>query len=187
MPHVTELIEATRRGDKVAEGQLYSLVYDDLRRMARRHLRARMPARLQTTSLVNETYLRLAGANGLPYRDRGHLFAVASRAMRQIVVDHARAALAGKRGGGQAAVTLDDAVAADVAHDRPERIVALDEALDRLAQFNPRMAQVVELRFFGGLELEEIEPLLEVTARTLKRDWRSARAFLHDLLRDEAP
>jgi RNA polymerase sigma factor (TIGR02999 family) len=187
MPQVTELIEATRRGDKAAEATLFSLVYDDLRRLARRHLRAGMPARLQTTSLVNETYLRLAGAKGLPYRDRGHLFAVASRAMRQIVVDHARAALAGKRGGGLAAVTLEDGLAADPAQERPERLVALDEALDRLAQFNPRMAQVVELRFFGGLELEEIEPLLEVTTRTLKRDWRSARAFLHELLHDEAP
>jgi RNA polymerase sigma factor (TIGR02999 family) len=187
MNGVTELLEATRRGDKAAEAALFALVYDDLRRLARRHLHSGMPARLQTTSLVNETYLRLAGSQGLPYRDRGHLFAVASRAMRQIAVDHARAAMTLKRGGDQgAAITLEDHLAADDTQERPEQILALDQALERLAAFNPRMAQLVELRFFGGFELEEIEPMLEVTTRTLKRDWRIARAFLYDALSDES-
>jgi RNA polymerase sigma factor (TIGR02999 family) len=183
---VTELLEASRQGDKSAEAALFTLVYDDLHRLARRHLNRGIPARLQTTSLVNETYLRLAGSGQLPYRDRGHLFAVASRAMRQIAVDHARAALSLKRGGDQAAVTLDELVAEDPGQDRPEQLIALDQALDSLAALSPRMAQMVELRFFGGFELEEIAPMLEVTSRTLKRDWRVARAFLYDALNDES-
>lgn len=186
MESLTELLQAARGGDKVAEGALFTVIYDDLRRLARRHLSAGPSRYLQTTSLVNETYLRLAGAAGLPYRDRGHLFAVASKAMRQIVVDHARAALTQKRGGDQAQVTLDDAISIDDAQERPGLVLALDQALDQLAQFNPRMAELVELRFFGGFDLEEIGAMLQVTSRTLKRDWRVARAILYDALNHES-
>lgn len=184
MRSVTDLLEATRRGNKGAEAALFNLVYDDLRVVARRLLQGGMPNRLQTTSLVNETYLRIAGVDGLPFNDRGHLFAVAARAMRQITVDHARAALTHKRGGGVAPIELADHLAA-AEHADPAQVVALDDALERLAAYNARMAQVVELRFFGGFELDELVPLLGVGARTLKRDWRVARAFLHDLLKDE--
>ncbi len=180
--NITQLLEAACSGDKSAEASLFDLIYNDLRELARKHLRTNMPARLQTTSLVNESYLRLAAAESWKYRNRGHLFAVASRAMRQIVVDHARAALTQKRGEGKAAVTLDEFIANHESSQQPEMILALDGALAQLASANPRMAKLVELRFFGGFELSEIEPMLSVTARTLKRDWRVARAFLYDAL-----
>ncbi len=185
MESVTDLLEATRHGDQAASNALFTLIYDDLRALARRHVGASAPARLQTTSLVNEACLRLVGASALPFRDRRHLFAVAARAMRQIAVDHARTALTQKRGGGIKPLELQEQLAGAQLPEDSDQVVALDEALDRLAEFNPRMAQIVELRFFGGLDLEDIEPLLGVGTRTLKRDWRVARAFLYDILNDE--
>jgi RNA polymerase sigma factor (TIGR02999 family) len=184
---VTELIQLSQGGDKAAEAALYSLVYADLHQIAQRHLRANFPARMQTTSLVNETYLRLAQADALSIRDRGHLLATASRVMRQIVISHARAACAQKRGGTEWVHSLDSqAQAIESEAENYQDVLALDAALERLARLSPRMAELVQMRFFGGLELSEIAPILGVTDRTLKRDWRTARAFLYDLLKEHA-
>lgn len=185
MAEVTELLVAAQGGDKAAESELFALIHTELRALARRHLNSGMPRLLQTTSLISETYLRLATAAGLPYRDRGHLFAVASRAMRQIMVDHARAALTMKRGGDLAPVTMDDLIAGEDMREHPQLVIALDQALEKLALSNPRMAKLVDLRFFGGFDLEEIALMLDVTSRTLKRDWRVARVFLYEALSHE--
>jgi RNA polymerase sigma factor (TIGR02999 family) len=188
MQSVTTLLEATRAGDKAAEHALFGMLYQDLRALARKHLAGRAPRHLQTTSLIHETYLRLAGENGLPHRDRAHLFAVASTAMRQIAIDHARAALTHKRGAGQGAATLDpDRMHATPLVDHPEHLLALEQALTQLESVSARMSKLVELRFFGGFELEEIGELLGVTARTLKRDWRVARAILYEVMDESGP
>ena len=182
---MTALINAARDGDKTAEAALFRAVYGDLRRIAQRHLNASSPEIAHATSLVHEVYLRLAGGDGqgLALNDRTHFFAVASRAMRQLVVDHVRSRTADKRGGGIEPVALDSLVVA-VAEGRDEDVLMLDEALDRLAEADPRLARLVELRFFGGLQLDELAALLGLSERTLKRDWRKARAFLHRELTD---
>jgi RNA polymerase sigma factor (TIGR02999 family) len=184
---VTELIQLSLDGDKAAEGALYDMVYADLHQIAQRHLRAHFPARMQTTSLVNETYLRLAQAQTLSIRDRAHLLATASKVMHQIVISHARAACAQKRGGADQPISLDAQLHQPDEQENYQSVLALDDALTQLAKLSPRMAELVQLRFFGGLELTEIAPILGVTDRTLKRDWRTARAFLYDVLKDHAP
>ena len=133
--------------------------------------------------MVNEAYLRLAGAQDQGWNDRVHFLSVASRAMRQIVVDNARRKLAAKRGGGAAVVELDEERVGE--ESSILEIVALDEALERLQAMSPRLARVVELRFFGGLSVEETAEVLAVTDRTVKRDWRKARSVLHHWLRGE--
>lgn len=157
--------------------QLFALLYQRLRRLARRHLRGEAPGRtLDTTALVHEAYLKLA-----PYAPDGwigdeHLLALASRAMRQIVLDHARRRSAGKRGGDARRVSLDlSRLALD---DRLEEVVMIDQALDRLAKVDPRSAQLTEMRFFGGLSNDEIGSVLRLSVRTVEREWRKARAFL---------
>lgn len=182
---VTALIEAVRAGDKRAEAQLFQIVYGDLRRIAQRHLNVAGPGVAHATSLVHELYLRLAGGagQGLALNDRTHFFAVASRAMRQLVVDHVRARNAGKRGAGVELKALDEAVLA-IAEERGDEVLMLDAALDRLAELEPRLAHFVELRFYGGLQLDELSELLGLSERTLKRDWRKARAFLYRELSD---
>lgn len=184
---MTVLLGAAGAGDKGAEAQLFRAVYGDLRRIAQRHLNAAGPGIAHATSLVHELYLRLAGGagQGLALNDRTHFFAVASRAMRQLVVDHVRTRCAGKRGGGVEPVPLDSAIVA-IAEERGDDVLMLDEALDRLASFDPRLAQFVELRFYGGLQLDELSELLGLSERTLKRDWRKARAFLYRELGDRA-
>lgn len=180
--HVTQLLGEIRRGDAAARARLYDLVYEDLRRIARHHLRGRVTGTLGTTAMVNETYLRLAGAEERSWNDRVHFLSVASRAMRQILVDQARRKLAAKRGGGVTPVELDEnRVGAD-----PQflDVLALDQALDKLKLLDDRLARVVELRFFGGLSVEETAKVLDVTDRTVKRDWRKARSVLHSWLRD---
>lgn len=174
---VTHLLSALRDGDEKAFGQLVPLVYEELRRIARSQLRGSAGATLNTTAVVHEAYLKLGGARGIDYQDRGHFFAVAANAMRQVLIDSARRKLADKRGGGAAHTLLDDV---DVPFDdRAAELVELDTALDRLAELDERAAKVVELRFFAGLNVEETAISLGVSAPTVKREWRRARAFLN--------
>jgi RNA polymerase sigma factor (TIGR02999 family) len=178
-PRLTHLIAAVRQGEDGSFDRLFAWVYDDLKRRAHAQLGGSTPT-LNTTALVHETYLKLSGAEEPSWNDRQHFFRVAARAMRQILVDRARRHMAQKRGGGQAPLDLDRAeIGIDAAADR---VVALDQALSRLAEQEGRLAEVVELRFFGGLSVEETALSLGVTDRTVKRDWRLARAFLHEQL-----
>ncbi len=176
---ITLLLAAARDGDATAATQLAPLIYDELRRIAHSRLAsAGADDSLCTTALVHEAFLRLLG-NQARFADRGHFYAYAASAMRSIAVDHARRRQAQRRGGGLVAVTLDepgDALGA------PDRVLALDQALTRLSACDARLGRLVEWRVFGGLELSEIVPLLGVTERTLKRDWRKARALLAQLL-----
>ncbi|MEZ4416569.1 MAG: sigma-70 family RNA polymerase sigma factor [Gemmatimonadota bacterium] len=182
-PEITRILERVRDGDAQARDELFQLVYDELHRRAHFQLRQNPSSpTVHTTVLVHEAYLKLAGGSGMAFEDRGHLYRVAGRAMRQILLDQARRRLAQKRGGGARPVDLD-AVQVGVDEDAP-RLVALDEALSRLQGHNPRLSQVVELRFFAGLSVEETAEALGCSERTVKRDWRLARAFLHGELGD---
>lgn len=157
---------------------LVSALYDELRVLARSHLRREQTGHtLDTTALVNEAYLRLAGQSGLTGVDRSRFFAIASNTMRRILVDHARTRKRQKRGGGEIALSLDDAE--PFLSDREaDEMLALNEALDRLAQVNPRGSEVVQLRFFAGLGVEEAAGVLGVSSKTVQRDWLVARAWL---------
>jgi RNA polymerase sigma factor (TIGR02999 family) len=177
---ITRLLLAARDGDPEALDRLVPLVYDELRVIARHRLGIRSHHTLDTTGLVHEAYLRLCDQTRLRLNDRRHFFAVASIAMRQIVVDYARRRTALKRDGKR--VDLDH-VEIPVA-EQAQEILSLHEALERLSQVNPRLARVVELRFFGGLSVEEVAEVIGVDPRTIKRDWRKARALLHAELGD---
>lgn len=181
---ITGLLAGLRAGDAHSFDRLLPLVYDDLRRRAHAQLARRRPGdTLSTTALVHEAFLKLSASSHQNYNDRIHFFAVASRAMRQILVDYARASAAAKRGGGAQAVSLDVERVADV--DRADELVALDEALVKLEAIDPRLARVVELRFFGGLSVEEAGEAMGISPRTVKREWRKARALLFEMMRDE--
>jgi RNA polymerase sigma factor (TIGR02999 family) len=174
---ITRILLAWREGDDSALERLMPLVYDELRRLARRYMGRQRPGHtLQTTALVNEAYLRLVDANQVRWQDRAHFFAVSARLMRRVLVDFARARDNLKRGGGARRVTLDDDLA--VANGEVTDVVALDDALTRLAGLDPRQAQIVELRYFGGLTEEETAEALGVSVRTVRRDWVLARAWL---------
>jgi len=180
---VTRLLAAARAGDAAASGRLFELVYADLRQLAARHVRGARGAGPSPTSLVHEAYLRIARREELPYADRTHFFAVASRAMRQIVIDEARSRAAGKRGGGQVPLELDEGVVAAPAAASPvEELFAIHDALTDLEREAPRLAEVVEWHFFGGLTFAEIAEARGVSERTVLRDWRAARALLHERL-----
>ena len=175
---LTQLIRQARDGDKQASDRLFSAVYDDLRRIAARQLGP--SSGMATTSLVHEAYVKLARPDSLDLNDRQHFYAVAARAMRNIVIDHARERIAVKRGAGAHHVTLE-------ANDEPssgetDRLIALDAALTHLEALDPRLGKLVELRFFGGMNLEEAGEAIGLSPTTLKRDWRRARAFLHGAL-----
>ena len=174
---LTDLLAAWRRGDRLAEEDLLGLVYRELRGIARRHLASeRSGHTLQATELVHEAYLRMAGQKGIHWQNRSQFFAVAATMMRRILVDHARRRNASKRGAGVTCVTLEGAVeqAAPVALE----VVALDDALKVLGRMDPFKASIVELRFFGGLSIEEAAQALECSTDTISRHWRSARAWL---------
>jgi RNA polymerase sigma factor (TIGR02999 family) len=178
---ITGLLVALREGDRTALDRLVPLVYQQLHTAAHRQLmRARPGETLGTTALVNEAYLKLSDAGSVSFQDRAHFFAVAATAMRQIIVDHARRTAAQKRGGDRVAVSLDRAGAA--APLRPEEFLALDEALTELAALAPRPAQVVELRYFGGMSVEDTAEVLGISPRTVKREWQKARAWLYQAL-----
>ena len=174
---ITLLLDELAKGDQGALQELMPLVYDELRRMARGYLR-RQPAghTLQTTELLHETYLKLAGNETQNWANRTHFFAVAAKAMRHILVDHARSRHADKRGGGLDRVSLSDEVAD--ARVQSIQVLALDEALTALAELDQRKSDVVELKYFGGLTNEETGEVLKVSAETVKRDWRFARIWL---------
>ena len=160
------------------------MVYGELHRQAARYLRPeRKDHTLQPTALVHEAYLKIAKPGPAAYQDRHHFFALAAQAMRRILVDHARAHNAGKRGGDQTRITLDVAFA--VTHQKTLDVLALDEALERLAQMHPRQTRVVELRFFGGLSIPEIAEVFHVSEKTIKRDWEAARTWLFGALGNE--
>jgi RNA polymerase sigma factor (TIGR02999 family) len=174
---VTQLLQRLRAGDADARERLFPLVYEELRLVARRALQRERPDHtLRPTELVHEAFLKLGAAEG-PWQDRAHFLGVAARAMRQILVDHARRRLAGKRGGGMVPTTLED-VGSDEGLP-PEELLALDGALDRLEQRDARMRALVEYRFFAGLSDREIAELLHVSERTVNREWAKARAWLH--------
>lgn len=174
----TGLLRAWGDGDQAALQELIPLVHDELRRLARRYMgRERAGQTLQPTALVNEAYLRLANLHEMRWQDRAHFLAMAARLMRRILVDIARSKDYQKRGRRPRHVSLDPALAASGAHE--EDVVALDEALTKLAALSPRRAQVIELKFFGGLSLEETAEVLKVSPETVKRDWRLSRAWLH--------
>jgi RNA polymerase sigma factor (TIGR02999 family) len=179
---ITQQLLRARFGDPVEMDALFDLVYHHLKRMARQRLRGTSTPTLDVTSLVHEAYLRLADAPELGWKDRQHFFAVAARAMRQIVVDRARRRRAVKRGGEWVAVEMNDRLAAP---SLPlDQILAVDEALVRLGDASPRMVLVVELCFFAGLTTEEAAATLGVTARTVKREWQKARLLLGAWLRE---
>jgi RNA polymerase sigma factor (TIGR02999 family) len=178
-PPITELLDAARRGDSAASERVFSALYDELRRIARRE-RHRLDAgqTLNTTAVVHEAYVRLLHDRDLPWESRAHLLGTAAVAMRRLLVDRARERQALKRGGAVAHVELDDDV--EVAATRAsQELLALDDALSRLDQVDPRLARVVELRFFGGLSEEETGQVLGTAERTVRRDWLKAKAFLH--------
>jgi RNA polymerase sigma factor (TIGR02999 family) len=170
---VTELLQAWSRGDVAARDQLFPIVYEELRRRAADHLRReRAGHTLQPTALVHEAYLRLSEQNAA-WKNRDQFFALASRIMRRVLVDHARARKARKRAG------ITHVTLADSAESREVDLVALDLALDELATADQRQARIVELRYFGGLRLEEVASALDVSLATVNREWRSARAWLY--------
>jgi RNA polymerase sigma factor (TIGR02999 family) len=180
---ITGLLKAWGRGDPSALEQLMPIVYAQLRAQARRHMRDEHSAlTLQTTALVHEVYLRLTRAEDVDWHDRIHFFALSAQMMRRILVDAARARAAVKRGGGVQHVEHSSALDLDqfptVGSDIPASICALDDALESLAQMDPRRAKVIELRFFGGLSVEETAEALHVSPQTVMRDWRLARAWL---------
>jgi len=174
---VTSLLAAWGKGDQNALNELMPLVYNELHRMARRAWIGQNHANtLQPTALLNEAYLKLAGAENASYQNRCHFFAVASTAMRQILVNHAKSRLAGKRGNGQIKLSIDDVQVA-VSQEAAE-VVALHEALERLEAVDARKSRVVEMRYFGGLSIEETAEALGVSVITVNRDWRLARTWL---------
>lgn len=185
-PHrVTQLLAHWSEGDEAALGELTPLVYEELRRLAHHFMSGQRPDHtLQTTALVSEAYLRLADQTNPSWQNRAHFFAVAARAMRQILVNYAKSNSAQKRGGGVLKIELDEA---DIASpEQSAEIVDLHEALERLATLDARKAHVVELKYFGGLSHDEIAEVMKVSAVTVRRDWVFAKAWLHNELHTAA-
>ena len=173
---VTAQLHARQAGEADADSRLYTLVYGKLKQLARGYLRMeRSDHTLQTTDLVHEAYLRMSEA-GTDCQDRAHFFRLAAQAMRRILVDHARKHRAGKRGGGALRVTLDESLSDLVA--QPEKLIEIDEALQRLVRYDARAGCIVEMRFFAGLTDDETAQALNISARTVKRDWKYAKAWL---------
>jgi RNA polymerase sigma-70 factor (ECF subfamily) len=174
---ITQLLHRFQAGDVDAQSQLIDAVHDELRVIAARYMRREKGDHtLQTTALVNEAYLKLVNLKIASWQDRAHFYAVAARVMRRILVDHARKHIAGKRGGGIEVLPLNEAIV--FTPGRSNQIVQLDDALSRLAQTDERAAKVIELRFFGGLSVEETSEVLGISPRTVKREWMFARAWL---------
>jgi RNA polymerase sigma factor (TIGR02999 family) len=174
---VTQLLRAWSQGDQAALDELYRIVYDELRRLAHRYMSREQPGHtLQTTALVNEAYLRLADVKDMNWQDRAHFFAVSANVMRRILIDEARARRAERRGGDHLTIALDEALEVEGGEDLD--LIALDLALQGLAKTNERQSRVVELRYFGGLSVEETAEVLKVSSDTVTRDWRFAKAWL---------
>lgn len=178
---ITQLLIEWSDGNQSALDALYPLVYDELHRLARRYMsRERKGHTLQTTALINEAYVRLVDQKNVHWANRSHFFAISAQIMRRILIDHARRHAYAKRGGGAQQVSLDEA--ATVAFGLGTELIRLDEALKSLAEMDPRRSQVVELRYFGGLNNEEIAGVLNVSENTVTRDWNMARAWLYQQL-----
>ncbi len=181
---VSSLLAAVQAGDEGAVNKLMPVVYEELRRLARRHLAGQRPGHtLQTTDLVNEAFLKLVNVQETGWKDRIHFFAVASRAMRSVLVDHARRRGYAKRGGNPVRVSLSEAD--QTSEQKSAEIIAVDEALSRLAVLDPRKSRIVELRYFGGLSVDESAELIGLSPRTVKREWRWAKAWLYRALGEE--
>jgi RNA polymerase sigma factor (TIGR02999 family) len=179
---VTQLLQAWRGGERAALDRLMPLVQAELHRLAHIYMARERPGHtLQTSALVNEAYLRLIDIKKVDWQDRSHFFAISANVMRQVLMQHARARSAGKRGGGVARIELDEARVAVPESD--ESLLALDDALNRLAEVDPREAKVVEMRFFGGLSEPETAQVLGISERTVRRDWDHAKAWLYQELK----
>lgn len=178
-PHeVTQLLSDWSHGNQEALDKLMPLVYDELRRLAHHYMsREHAGHTLQTTALVNEAYLRLIRRQDMHWQNRAHFFAISAQLMRHILVDHARAHTRGKRGGGAPVLTLDEAAVAS--RERAAEVMALDDALNRLGALDLQQSRIVELRFFGGLTIEETAEVLGLSPATIKREWRTAKAWLY--------
>ncbi|HLX45693.1 MAG TPA: sigma-70 family RNA polymerase sigma factor [Bryobacteraceae bacterium] len=175
--NITLLLVASSAGDRHATDQLMPLVYDELRSLARAHLRRERPGHtLQGTALVHEAYLRLVDQKQVKWQNRAHFFGMASQMIRRILVDHARGHKAAKRGSGAAKLSLDEAILASAKTDVD--VIALDDALNDLAKFDPGQSRIVELRFFGGLSIEETAEAVGLSVATINREWSAARAWL---------
>jgi RNA polymerase sigma factor (TIGR02999 family) len=174
---VTRLLVDWGNGDQAALDELIPLVHDELRRLASRYMRREGQGHtLQTSALVNEAYLRLVDQKNVKWQNRAHFFGVAAQLMRRILVDHARSRLRAKRGGGMQMVSLPEQLGVS---NEVEEVIALDDALKNLAEMDPRKSRIVEMKFFGGLSTEEVAEVLKVTSRTVEREWRKAKAWLH--------
>lgn len=176
---VTLLLTEIRAGNQEAVNQLVPLIYDELRRMASAYMRGERPGHtLQATALVNEAYMRLVGGQEGKWENRAHFFAIAAHTMREVLLDHARRHRADKRGGGDLRrVEMDDELS--IAADKLDDVLAIDEVLERLTQIDPRQGRLVELRFFAGLNMDEAAEVMGISPETVKREWRSAKAWLH--------
>jgi RNA polymerase sigma-70 factor, ECF subfamily len=175
---ITQLLLAWRNGDKAALDALVPVVHAELRRIARHYMRGQREGHtLQTTALVNEAYLRLIDSSRVNWQNRAHFFAISAQLMRRVLVDFARAKNSQKRGGDRVQITLDEKIETPL--EKQTDLVALDEALDNLAKLNGRQSQIVEMRYFGGLSEEEIAETLQISTRTVRRDWNVARAWLY--------
>ena len=179
-PHdVTQLLKDWSGGDQAAADKLMPLVYEELRRLAHNYMRHEKPGHtLQTSALVNEAYVRLVDQSRIQWESRAHFFGIAARLMRQILVDQARRRNFAKRGGGAVRVSLNDATA--IAQEQSASVMALDEALRTLEQTDPRKSRIVELRFFGGMSIEETAAALKISPGTVMREWTFARAWLRN-------
>jgi RNA polymerase sigma factor (TIGR02999 family) len=175
---ITQLLLKWSKGDDAALDHLIPLVYPELRKLARRYMGRQDPAHtLQTSALINEAYLRLVDQQAVEWRDRAHFFAAAAQMMRHILIDHARSHRYAKRGAGAQHIPLDDVTV--VSQERAAELIALNDALTRLAKIDQRKGQIVELRFFGGLTVDETAEVMKLAPITIKREWRSAKAWLH--------
>ena len=183
-PDVTALLVEIANGNQAAQEKLVPLVYDQLKRLARRYMRReRADHTLQTTALVHEAYLKLVGQHSPHWQGRAQFFGIAAQLMRRILIDHARRHLREKRGGSQVILHLEEGLAFTPEHS--EDLLKLDEALDRLSKLDPRQSRIVELRFFGGLSVEETSRFLNVSPITVKRDWAVAKVWLYGELRPD--
>lgn len=179
---ITQLLRAVSTGDSDAVASLFQIVYEELRAKARAQLAGSVPQTLGATALVHEAYLKLTAGDAPQWNDRAHFYGVAAKAMRHIVIDHARARKAHRRGGGQARIDMD---IADISlSDSSEALLCLDAALDSLEAKNARLARLVELRFFAGLSVAESAEAMAISERTVKRDWRLARAYIYARMDD---
>ena len=180
---ITLLLVDWSNGDQSALDELMPIVYRELRVIAGSYMRRESPGHtLQTSALINEAYLRLVDQRSVQWRNRAHFYGVAAQMMRRILVDHARARTRVKRGGGALRVDLDEAA---IVSQQATEVVALDDALRSLAEMDPRKSQIVEMRFFGGLTTDEVAEVLKVAPTTVEREWRKAKAWLHQAIREE--